>query len=66
MDLAARAVQERNPGVALVLLQEPQHAAGLYPENDLSIQLTKLENNLRHMMGEDLITHLGTEYYDEG
>jgi myo-inositol-1-phosphate synthase len=39
-------------------------AAGLKPEHDLFIQLTKLKNNLRHMMGEELITHLGTEYYD--
>ena len=37
----------------------------LYAENDLFIQLTKLKNTLRHWMGEDLITHLGTEYYEE-
>ena len=38
---------------------------GLYPEHDLFIQLTKLKNTLRWMMGEDQITHLGREYYDE-
>ena len=43
----------------------PRWDQGLYPENDLFIQHTKLKNNLRHMMGEDLITHLGTEYYEE-
>jgi myo-inositol-1-phosphate synthase len=46
--------------------KSPQTATGLYPENDLFIQLTKLKNNLRHIMGEEMITHLGTEYYDEG
>ena len=35
-------------------------APGLYPEHDLFIQLMKLKNTLRWMMGEDLITHLGT------
>ena len=32
---------------------------GLYPEHDLFIQLTKLKNTLRYLMGEDQITHLG-------
>src|ERR1700723_3713165 len=39
-------------------------AKELYPEHDLFIQLMKLKNTLRWMMGEDLITHLGSEYYD--
>jgi myo-inositol-1-phosphate synthase len=39
-------------------------AEGLYPEHDLFIQLTKLKNTLRHMGGEELITHLGLEYYE--
>jgi myo-inositol-1-phosphate synthase len=39
-------------------------AKELYPEHDLFIQLMKLKNTLRWMMGEDLITHLGNEYYD--
>ncbi len=43
----------------------PQVAAGLYPEHDLFIQLTKLKNTLRWMMGEDQITHLGIEYYED-
>ncbi len=37
---------------------------GLYPEHDLFIQLMKLKNTLRWLTGEDLITHLGREYYD--
>jgi myo-inositol-1-phosphate synthase len=43
----------------------PQSAKGLYPEHDLFIQLTKLKNTLRWMMGEEQITHLGMEYYLE-
>ncbi|MCU1399116.1 MAG: Myo-inositol-phosphate synthase [Acidimicrobiales bacterium] len=45
--------------------KSPQCAPGLYPEHDLFIQLTKLKNTLRWMMGEEAITHLGREYYDE-
>jgi myo-inositol-1-phosphate synthase len=45
--------------------KSPQVAPGLYPEHDLFIQLAKLKNTLRWMMGEDQITHLGREYYDE-
>ncbi|MCK5408406.1 MAG: inositol-3-phosphate synthase, partial [Candidatus Krumholzibacteria bacterium] len=44
--------------------KSPQTAPGLYAQHDLFIQLMKLKNNLRHIMGEELITHLGTEYYD--
>ena len=42
----------------------PMHAPEVYPEHDLFIQLMKLKNTLRHMKGEELITHLGREYYD--
>ena len=45
--------------------KSPQVAPGLYPEHDLFIQLTKLKNTLRWIMGEEQITHLGREYYDE-
>jgi myo-inositol-1-phosphate synthase len=66
MDLAARAGKSGIQEWLSFYFKSPQHAEGLYGENDLFIQLTKLKNNLRHLMGEDLITHLGTEYYDEG
>ena len=66
MDLAARAGKSGIQEWLSFYFKSPQHAPGLYPENDLFIQLTKLKNNLRHLMGEDLITHLGTEYYSEG
>jgi myo-inositol-1-phosphate synthase len=44
--------------------KSPMHAPGLYPEHDLFIQLMKLKNTLRYLQGEELITHLGREYYD--
>jgi myo-inositol-1-phosphate synthase len=65
MDLAARAGKSGVQEWLSFYFKSPQTATGLYPENDLFIQLTKLKNNLRHMMGEEMITHLGTEYYDE-
>jgi myo-inositol-1-phosphate synthase len=46
--------------------KSPQVAPGLYAEHDLFIQLTKLKNTLRWIMGEDQITHLGREYYADG
>ena len=42
----------------------PMHAREVYPEHDLFIQLMKLKNTLRYIKGEELITHLGREYYD--
>ena len=65
MDLAARAGWSGVQEWLSFYFKSPQSAPGLYAENDLFIQLTKLKNNLRHMMGEELITHLGTEYYEE-
>jgi myo-inositol-1-phosphate synthase len=44
--------------------KSPMHAPEVYPEHDLFIQLMKLKNTLRHLRGEELITHLGREYYD--
>jgi myo-inositol-1-phosphate synthase len=65
MDLAARAGKTGIQEWLSFYFKHPQAAPGLYPENDLFIQLTKMKNNLRAMMGEELITHLGTEYYEE-
>jgi myo-inositol-1-phosphate synthase len=45
--------------------KSPQHADSVYPEHDLFIQQTKLKNTLRWLMGEEPITHLGTEYYED-
>ncbi|CAN5116711.1 inositol-3-phosphate synthase [soil metagenome] len=43
--------------------KSPMAAPGLQAEHDLFIQQTKLKNTLRHLMGEEQITHLGLEYY---
>jgi myo-inositol-1-phosphate synthase len=45
--------------------KSPMAAPGLQPEHDLFIQQTKLKNTLRHLMGEEQITHLGLEYYQQ-
>ncbi|HEY1254803.1 MAG TPA: inositol-3-phosphate synthase [Terracidiphilus sp.] len=67
LDLAKRAPSLRSIGIQEWLsfyLKSPQSAPELYPEHDLFIQSMKLKNTLRHIMGADLITHLGLEYYD--
>ena len=67
LDLAKRCSELQGLGVQEWLsfyLKSPMTAPGLYPEHDLFIQLMKLKNTLRHLRGEELITHLGLEYYD--
>ena len=63
-DLAQRAGWKGVQEWLSFYFKSPQTAPGLYPEHDLFIQLMKLKNTLRFLMGEDLITHLGQEYYD--
>jgi len=64
-DLAKRAGMSGVQEWLSFYLKSPQTAPGLHPENDIFKQLIKLENTLRYMMGEDLITHLGLDYYEE-
>ena len=64
LDLAHRAGMSGIQEWLSFYFKSPMHAPGLYPEHDLFIQLMKLKNTLRHMVGEELITHLGLEYYD--
>lgn len=64
MDLAQRAGMRGVQEWLSFYFKAPQTAPGLYPEHDIFIQLMKLKNTLRHLKGEDLITHLGLEYYD--
>ncbi len=45
--------------------KSPQTTPGLPPQHDIFKQLMKLENTLRHIKGEDLITHLGLDYYQQ-
>jgi myo-inositol-1-phosphate synthase len=64
LDLAKRAGMSGIQEWLSFYYKAPMHAPEVYPEHDLFIQLMKLKNTLRHMMGEELITHLGREYYD--
>jgi myo-inositol-1-phosphate synthase len=64
LDLAQRARLRGIQEWLSFYFKSPMTAPQLYPEHDLFIQLMKLKNTLRWMQGEDLITHLGQEYYD--
>ncbi|HSO73274.1 MAG TPA: inositol-3-phosphate synthase [Blastocatellia bacterium] len=64
MDLAKRAGMKGIQEWLSFYFKSPMTAPELYPEHDLFIQLMKLKNTLRHLRGEELITHLGLEYYD--
>ena len=64
LDLAKRANMSGIQEWLSFYFKSPMHAPGLYPEHDLFIQLMKLKNTLRYLKGEELITHLGREYYD--
>ena len=64
MDLAKRAGMRGIQEWLSFYFKAPMTAPGLYPEHDLFIQLMKLKNTLRWMKNEQLITHLGLEYYD--
>ncbi len=64
LDLAKRSGMSGIQEWLSFYFKSPVHAPGLYPEHDLFIQLMKLKNTLRYLKGEELITHLGREYYD--
>ncbi|GEO07131.1 myo-inositol-1-phosphate synthase [Adhaeribacter aerolatus] len=64
-DLAKRAGMSGIQEWLSFYFKSPQTAPGLHPEHDIFKQLIKLQNTLRHLMGEDLITHLGLEYYED-
>jgi len=64
LDLAQRAGMRGIQEWLSFYFKSPMVAPQLYPEHDIFIQLMKLKNTLRHLRGEDLITHLGLEYYD--
>jgi len=65
LDLAQRAGMHGVQEWLSFYFKSPQTAPGLYPEHDLFIQLMKLKNTLRYLRGEELIHHLGLEYYDD-
>ena len=64
LDLAERAGWRGIQEWLSFYFKAPMCADQVYPEHDLFIQLTKLKNTLRWLAGEELITHLGVEYYD--
>jgi len=64
MDFAQRAGMSGVQEWLSFYWKSPMTPEGLYPEHDLFIQLMKLKNTLRYTKGDDLITHLGAEYYD--
>ncbi len=65
LDLAGRAGLSGIQEWLSFYFKSPVTPAGLQPEHDLFIQQKKLKNTLRWMMGEELITHLGREYYED-
>ncbi len=65
LDLAKRADMKGIQEWLSFYLKSPQTAPGLPPQHDIFIQLKKLENTLRYIMGEELITDLGLDYYEE-
>lgn len=65
LDLAQRAGMSGIQEWLSFYFKSPMVAPGLYPEHDVFIQLTKLKNTLRHIAGEEQITHLGLEYYEK-
>ncbi|MBS1120766.1 MAG: Inositol-3-phosphate synthase, partial [Deltaproteobacteria bacterium] len=64
MDFAMRAGMSGIQEWLSFYWKSPMTPEGLYPEHDLFIQLMKLKNTLRYTKGDELITHLGAEYYD--
>ena len=64
MDFAKRADMYGIQEWLSFYFKSPMTPDGLYPEHDLFIQLMKLKNTLRFTKGDELITHLGAEYYD--
>ncbi len=65
LDLAQRAGLSGIQEWLSFYLKSPVTPEGLVAEHDLFIQQKKLKNTLRWMMGEELITHLGREYYED-
>ncbi|MEO7769264.1 MAG: inositol-3-phosphate synthase [Ferruginibacter sp.] len=65
LDLAKRSEMSGIQEWLSFYFKSPQTLPELSPEHDIFKQLMKMQNTLRHIMGEDLITHLGLDYYQE-
>jgi myo-inositol-1-phosphate synthase len=64
LDLAQRSGFQGTQEWLSFYWKSPMAAPALNPEHDLFVQLAKLKNTLRWMMGEDVLTHVGNEYYE--
>ena len=64
-DLAQRAGMKGIQEWLSFYFKSPQTKEGLNPIHDIFLQKIKFENTLRHLMREELITHLGLDYYEE-
>jgi myo-inositol-1-phosphate synthase len=64
LDLARRAGMGGIQEWLSFYFKSPMVLPEIYPEHDLFIQRMKLKNTLRAIKGEDLITHLGLDYYE--
>jgi myo-inositol-1-phosphate synthase len=64
LDLASRAEMGGIQEWLSFYFKSPQAKKGIKPFHDIFVQMMKLKNTLRHLQGEDLITHLGLDYYD--
>ena len=62
LDLAKRAGRGGIQEWLSFYYKAPMHKKDLYPEHDLFIQLMKLKNTLRYIMGEEMVTHLVEDY----
>jgi myo-inositol-1-phosphate synthase len=65
LDLARRSGMHGVQEWLSFYFKSPMTRPDLYPEHDLFIQQMKLKNTLRYLRGEDQITHLGLDYYQE-
>lgn len=65
LDLAQRSGMQGIQEWLSFYFKSPMTLPQLYPEHDIFIQLMKLKNTLRFMRGEEQITHLGLEYYED-
>ena len=65
LDLAQRSGMSGIQEWLSFYFKSPMIPPELYPEHDIFIQLMKLKNTLRYLKGEDQITHLGLDYYQE-
>ncbi len=62
LDLAKRAGLSGIQEWLSFYLKSPQAPKGVHPMHDIFKQLNKLENTIRHLAGEELITNLGMDY----